>query len=75
MGKKPDYQGVTKVLWCGPSQAVRLPAECRFETTEVEIIKKDDQLTLRPNGKNWTEYFGAKSHGTLPKQQDLASGT
>lgn len=71
MNKKPDYQGTAKVFWSGRSQAVRLPAECRFETTEVEIVKKGDQLTLRPNGKNWTEYFNAKSRGTLPKRQDL----
>ena len=71
MSKKPDYQGTAKVFWSGRSQAVRLPAECRFETTEVEIVKKGDQLTLRPNGKNWTEYFNTKSRGTLPKRQDL----
>ncbi|MCY4531747.1 MAG: type II toxin-antitoxin system VapB family antitoxin [Gammaproteobacteria bacterium] len=71
MSKKPDYQGIAKIFWSGRSQAVRLPAECRFDTSEVEIVKNGDQLTLRPIGKNWTEYFGANSRGTLPKRKDL----
>ena len=65
----PDYRGVAKVFWSGRSQAVRLPAACRFETTEVEVIKEGDQVTLRPRGKDWAAYFGAKSRGTLPERR------
>ena len=71
MKSAPDYRGVAKVFWSGRSQAVRLPAACRFETTEVEIIKVDDQLTLRPRGKNWRAYFSARSRGSLPAREDL----
>ena len=66
MSNAPDYRGVAKVLWSGRSQAVRLPAACRFNTSEVEVIKEGDQLTLRPRGKNWGTYFDARSRGHLP---------
>jgi antitoxin VapB len=66
MNHSPDYRGVAKVFWSGRSQAVRLPAACRFNTSEVEIIKEGDQLTLRPRGKNWSAYFGSSSRGRLP---------
>ena len=52
MSKVADYRGVAKVFWSGRSQAVRLPAACRFETSEVEVIKEGDSVTLRPRGKN-----------------------
>ena len=65
----PDYRGVAKVFWSGHSQVVRLPAACRFKTSEVEMIKEGDQVTLRPRGKDWAAYFDAKSRGTLPKRR------
>ena len=69
MSKAPDYRGIAKVFWSGRSQAVRLPAACRFETSEVEVIKEGDQVTLRPRGKNWTAWFDAKSRGCLPERR------
>jgi len=69
MDKTPDFRGVAKVFWSGRSQAVRLPAACRFETSEVEVIKDGDQLTLRPRGKNWRAYFNAESRGSLPQRR------
>ena len=66
MSKTPDYKGIAKVFWSGRSQAIRLPAPCRFETSEVEIIKEGNQLTLRPRGKNWRAYFDSDSRGSLP---------
>ena len=69
MSKTPDYKGIAKVFWSGRSQAIRLPAPCRFETSEVEIIKEGNQLTLRPRGKNWRAYFDSDSRGSLPARQ------
>ena len=66
MIKTPDYRGVAKVFWSGRSQAVRLPAACRFETSEVEVIKEGDCLTLRPRGKDWPAYFDSGTRGSLP---------
>ena len=65
----PDYRGVAKVFWSGRSQAVRLLAACRFKTSEVEVIKEGDRVTLRPRGKDWGAYFDAKSRGTLPERR------
>ena len=66
MAKIPDYRGVAKVFWSGRSQAVRLPAACRFEATEVEVIKEGDCLTLRPRGKDWSAYFDSETRGSMP---------
>ena len=68
MAKAPEYRGVAKVFWSGRSQAVRLPAPCRFRTTEVEVIKEGNQLTLRPRGKNWAAYFDSRTRGSLPER-------
>ena len=35
MSKTPDYKGIAKVFWSGRSQAIRLPAPCRFETSKL----------------------------------------
>ena len=68
MSKTPDYKGIAKVFWNDRSQAVRLPAPCRFETSEVEIIKEGNQLTLRPRGQNWRAYFDSDSRSSLPER-------
>ena len=68
MNKEPDYRGVAKVFWSGRSQAVRLPAACRFATSEVEVIKEGDRLTMRPRVKNWGAYFDSMSRGSLPSR-------
>ena len=69
MSRNPDYRGIAKVFWSGRSQAVRLPAACRFSTSEVEVIKEGDQVTLRPRGKNWAAYFESDSRGSLPQRR------
>ena len=48
MTKVPDYLGVARVFQSGRSQAVLLPAACRFETSEVEVIREGGCVTLRP---------------------------
>ena len=37
----------TKVFKSGNSQAVRLPKEFQFDTTEVEIFRRGDEVILR----------------------------
>ena len=70
MSRKPDYRGTAKVFRSGGSQAVRLPAPCRFETSEVEIVKVGDEVTLRPLRKNWRAWFDSGSRGSLsPRDQ------
>lgn len=36
-----------KVFRSGNSQAVRLPREFRFDVTEVEILRRGDEIVLR----------------------------
>lgn len=67
--RKADYKGIAKVFWNGRSQAVRLPAACRFNTSEVEVVKQGNQVTLRPRGKNWGAYFDSKSRASLPARE------
>ena len=69
MTNAPDYRGVAKVFRSGRSQAVLLTAACRFEISEVEVIKEGDCVTLRPRGKNWSAYFGSESRGSFPERR------
>ena len=69
MPKTPDFRGVAKVFWSGRSQAVRLPAACRFKPSEVEVIKEGDLVTLRPRGKNWPAFFDSPTRGRLPERR------
>ncbi len=41
----------------GRSQAVRLPAEFRFEGTEVYIRKEGEQVILSPRPTSWDDFF------------------
>ncbi len=52
---------VAKLFRNGASQAVRLPAEFRFEGTEV-YATRDEQtgdvvLSMRPGGRTWADFF------------------
>lgn len=48
---------VTRVFKNGNSQAVRIPKEYRFTVDEVEIIRVDDGLLLRPARKGLGRVF------------------
>ena len=39
---------LTKVFQSGNSQAVRIPKEFQLEHDEVEILKRGDELIIRP---------------------------
>ena len=47
----------TKVFKSGNSQAIRIPKEFRFNTDEVEIIKKNNVLLIREKPKNLAHAF------------------
>ena len=42
-----------KIFWSGRSQAVRLPKEFRFDTSEVRIRKRGTAVILEPVVENW----------------------
>jgi antitoxin VapB len=52
---------IAKLFKNGASQAVRLPAEFRFEGDEVYMTRDertgDIVLSSRPGARSWTEFF------------------
>lgn len=46
-----------KVFRSGNSQAVRIPAEFQFDTDEVEIFRRDDELVLRKKAASLEQAF------------------
>lgn len=48
----------------GRSQAVRLPAEFRFEGTEVYIRKEGEQVILSPKPTSWDDFFDSSLRAT-----------
>ena len=48
----------------GRSQAVRLPAEYRFEGTEVYIRKEGEQVILSPKPTSWDDFFDSSLKAT-----------
>jgi antitoxin VapB len=48
---------VTKVFKSGNSQAVRIPVEFQFDTDEVEIFRRDDELVLRKKPESLAKAF------------------
>jgi len=48
-----------KIFENGRSQAVRLPKECRFDTSEVAVKKIGDIVILIPNKNEWSSFVKA----------------
>ena len=48
-----------KVFRSGNSQAVRIPREFQFDTDEVEIERRGDEIVLRPPIRNLRGAFDA----------------
>lgn len=48
---------IAKVFRSGNSQAVRIPAEFQFDTDEVEIFRRDNELVLRKKAKSLEQAF------------------
>ncbi len=46
-----------KIFKSGNSQAVRIPKEFQLEGKEVEILRRGDNLILRPKRKSWTPFL------------------
>ena len=50
-------QRTAKVFKNNRSQAVRLPKEFQFSTSEVSIRKQGDEVVLSPRFTTWAEYL------------------
>lgn len=46
-----------KLFKLGNAQAVRIPARFRFDTDEVEVFQRGDELVLRPKTETAGELF------------------
>ncbi|WP_181705494.1 antitoxin [Chthonobacter rhizosphaerae] len=46
-----------KIFMSGNSQAVRLPREFRFTSTEVEIFRRGDEIVLREKPRSMAGLF------------------
>jgi antitoxin VapB len=42
-----------KIFWSGRSQAVRVPKQFRFDTSEVRIRRRGDAVILEPVAHDW----------------------
>lgn len=61
--QKPDLPQC-RTIWKWNKQGVRIPAEFQFDTDEVEIFRRDDDLVLRKKAKSLEQAFHLL--GSLP---------
>jgi antitoxin VapB len=57
VGKKCDMAKTAKVFLTNRSQAVRLPKEFQFNTSEVFIRKEGEDVILSPRPADWSDYL------------------
>jgi antitoxin VapB len=57
--RKDPVQRKAKVFMNNRSQAVRLPKEFQFKTSEVFIRKEGEDIILSPRPKDWSEYLAS----------------
>ena len=48
---------IARVFKSGNSQAVRLPKQFRVDATELEILRRGEEIVLRPAHKGMAEAF------------------
>jgi len=56
-GRGCDVQRTAKVFKNNRSQAVRIPKEFQFSTSEVFIRKEGDEVILSPRPEDWSAYL------------------
>jgi antitoxin VapB len=74
MEANPVSAQTAKLFMNGRSQAVRLPAEYRFDGNEVYITKEGDKVILSPKPTSWDDFFDSPLQATpdfLAKREDL----
>ena len=52
-------QRIAKLFMNNRSQAVRLPKEFQFNTTDVFIRRNGDDVILSPRPQDWSAYFAS----------------
>ena len=56
-GRRCDLQRTAKIFKNNRSQAVRLPKEFQFSTSEVFIRKQGDDVILSARPQDWSAYL------------------
>lgn len=64
-------QRTAKVFMNNRSQAVRLPKEFQFKTTEVFIRREGEDIILSPRPKDWSEYLESSPGASPEFMQDV----
>ena len=67
-------QRTAKIFMNNRSQAVRLPKEFQFSTSEVFIRKQGDDVILSTRPADWSTYLASDvvaSHGFMEGVEDL----
>jgi antitoxin VapB len=62
---------IAKLFVNGGSQAVRLPAEFRFEGSEEVYVRRDAVtgdviLSAKPAPNSWADFFAFRDHAQVP---------
>ena len=65
------FAGVAKLFMNGRSQAVRLPAECRFDADEVMIQKLGDIVIISPKTNCWDDFFAREALPVAERIPDI----
>jgi len=63
---------VAKLFITGGSQAVRLPAEFRFDGKEVFVSRVGERVVLSPKPESWAEYLASGPRATADFMEGLA---
>lgn len=67
-------QRIAKIFMNNRSQAVRLPKEFQFATSEVFIRKQGDDVILSARPEDWSAYLASNavaSEGFMEEVEDL----
>ena len=64
-----------KLFATGGSQAVRLPADCRFSGNEVFIHREGERVILSPRPNSWAEYLDHGPRATANFMEGVADLT
>jgi antitoxin VapB len=66
-----SISATAKVFMTNRSQAVRLPKEFQFKTSEVYIRREGEEIILSPRPADWSEYFATRHLATKDFMKDV----
>jgi antitoxin VapB len=70
-GHRKDPRRTAKIFMNNRSQAVRLPKEFQFDTSEVFICKDGEKVILSPRPEDWSAYLASESVASKEFMEDV----